>query len=81
MTFLKRDGAFGAFSRVSLSSDCRFELQLSESEPADRPREFRKSPLLNGFLNIGSHRKINFNKRSLEKVLLSFDEVDAGTFV
>jgi len=40
---LERGGAFRAFLGVTLSSDCRFELQWSESEPADRPREFRKS--------------------------------------
>jgi len=43
MTFLKRGDAFGAFSGVILCSNCRFELEWSESEPVDRPREFRKS--------------------------------------
>ena len=72
---LKLGGAFGAFSWVTLSSDCRFELQSSESEPADRPREFRKS-----LHNIYSHSKIHFNKKSLKR-LLSFDESEARTLV
>jgi len=55
------DGAFGVFSWVTLSSDCRYELQYSESEPSDRQREFRKS-LLCSTVCICSHTKIHFNK-------------------
>jgi len=34
MTFLKRGGAFGAFSWVTLSSDCLFELQwVNQGQP------------------------------------------------
>jgi len=71
MTFLKWGSAVGLFAWVTLSSDCRLELQVeSESEPADRQREFRKSSLFDGVRNICSHR-IHFNMKSLQKVLLS----------
>jgi len=63
-----------------LSSDCRFELQWSELEPADRPREFRKGLNCSTvYLTFAVIEK--FNKKSLEKVLLSFDEFEARTLV
>jgi len=80
MTFLKRSSEAGVFAWVTLSSDCRFELQVAcnESEPVDRQCEFRKSPLFDGILNICSRRKIHLNKKNLKRC---FSQFEAITFV
>jgi len=71
MTFLKPGGTFGAYSWVTLSSDCRFELQWSELR-----KSLHCSTVYLTFAVIET-----FNKKSLEKVLLSFDEFEARTLV
>ena len=66
MTFLKRDSPV-----CNQSRDGRLELQVNQYQPIGNVAFVEGlTPLFNGRRNICSHRS-RFNKKSLEKVLLS----------